>query len=202
MRVGALVNWEFELFLKEEISLPGSVAEGGWAAPLPVLPTELGVSQPIEVEMRPDQKLRQGFVGSPAAAEGRKAGKSCPRLSPGRGTTWLLTRGERRVQESGRGGGLGGLPTFLGVLWAGCLCSALFCCQPFRSSGVAVGLLVFLYLIHNLPLLCTRAVIFSQRVYLYFFEETFVQGQALQQRVSDPRSQIVSVRNLDFYAFY
>ena len=139
MRVGALVNWEFELFLKEEISLPGSVAEGGWAAPLPVLPTELGVSQPIEVEMRPDQKLRQGFVGSPAAAEGRKAGKSCPHLSPGRGTTWLLTRGERRVQESGRGGGLGGLPTFLGVLWAGCLCSALFCCQPFRSSGVAVG---------------------------------------------------------------
>lgn len=70
------------------------------------------------------------------------------------------------------------------------------------TSEVAVGLLVFLYLIHNLPLLCTRAVIFSQRVYLYFFEETFVQGQALQQRVSDPRSQIVSVRNLDFYAFY
>ena len=63
------------------------------------------------------------------------------------------------------------------------------------SSEVAVGFLVFLYLVvHNLPQLDMHTVIFSPLWFLciLLLEETFVQVQALQQRVPGPRSQPVS----------
>ena len=57
-----------------------------------------------------------------------------------------------------------------------------------RTSEAVVGFLVFFYLVaHNLPQLLMYAVIFSPLyVLILLLEETFVQGQALQQR--DPGS--------------
>ena len=63
------------------------------------------------------------------------------------------------------------------------------------SSEVAVGFLIFLYLVvHNLPQLCMHAAIFSpfQFLCIFLLEEMFVQVQALQQRVPGHRSQPVS----------
>ena len=63
------------------------------------------------------------------------------------------------------------------------------------SSEVAVGFLVFLYLlVHNLPPLCMHAAIFSPLWFLciLLLEEMFVPVQALQQRGPGPRSQPVS----------
>ena len=64
------------------------------------------------------------------------------------------------------------------------------------SSEVAVGFLVFLYLVvHYLPQLHMPTVIFSPLSFLciLLLKETFVQVQALQQRVPGPRSQPVSI---------
>lgn len=64
------------------------------------------------------------------------------------------------------------------------------------SSEMAVGFLVFLYLlVHNLPQLCMHAVIFSvlEFLCLVLLEEMFVWIRALQGRVPSPRSQPVSL---------
>ena len=69
------------------------------------------------------------------------------------------------------------------------------------SSEVAVGVLDFLYLVHNLPQLDMHTVIFSPLWFLciLLLDETFVQVQALQPRVPGPRSQPVS-ESLPFFA--
>ena len=71
------------------------------------------------------------------------------------------------------------------------------------SSEMAVGFLVFLYLVHNLPQLCMHAVIFSPLWFLciLLLEKVFVWVQALQQRVPDPRSQSVSIELLRHLCF-
>ena len=53
------------------------------------------------------------------------------------------------------------------------------------SSEVAVGFLVFLYLVHNLQRFHRYAIILSllQFLRILLLEETFAQAQALQQRV-------------------
>lgn len=64
-----------------------------------------------------------------------------------------------------------------------------------HSSEVAFGILVFLYLVHNLPQLHMHMVIFSplQLLCILFLQETFAQVQTLQQRTLGPRSQPVAV---------
>ena len=63
------------------------------------------------------------------------------------------------------------------------------------SSEVAVGFLVFLYLVvHNLPQVHMHTVVFSPLWFLcvLLLQERCVRAPALQQRVPSPRSQPVS----------
>lgn len=73
--------------------------------------------------------------------------------------------GGRAEEGSGLKGGLGGLPTVPGEGVAGCMCSTLLLLLP---SEEAVGISVFLYLVHDLPsYLCMLGCVLVSYSFLY-----------------------------------
>ena len=74
-----------------------------------------GLSQPIEIDQRPDKKVRQGSVRAPAAAGGSKDKQQSSLL----GGRWFLIRGE--VEEC-PGAGLDGWLMCLAQPFGGAVC--------------------------------------------------------------------------------
>lgn len=56
--------------------------------------------------MRPDSKLRQGFIGVPTAVAGSKNKKQFPLLAPQGGISWFFIEGEGRSMSRGWAGGV------------------------------------------------------------------------------------------------
>ena len=120
-----------------------------------LLPTRvLGLPSSIEIGKRPDKKFRQGFTGAPAAAGSRKTSNRCPCLLPKVGRA-----GSFHGVRIGAGPGVR-LEVWL--KWSAHPFGGIEPAFALYSSEVAVGLLVFLYLVvHNLPQLYMHTVIFS-----------------------------------------
>lgn len=131
----------------------------------------------MEIDRRPYEKSGQGFIEVSVAEEGAQTSirRPCLLLEARRAATG--------VQGSHWRGGFGGLPTSLAVLSAG----AEYPAFASDSSEVSVGFLVCVSRPEFAQLL-THAAGFSslQSLCALLLEETFVQGQALQQRVPGP----------------
>ena len=105
---------------------------------------------------RPDEKLRQGFIGASGAARVKKTSNSFPCSLPevGSGGAGSLNGVSVGTDQWGRRCVLGTLPT---PLWC-CVQGSWFCSWHLRSSS---WVLAFLHLIvHNCPD-CMCVVIFS-----------------------------------------
>ena len=159
---GCDLSGSFQKGLQVAISAPVSK---------PLLPS-------VETVKRLDENFRQGFTGTPAAAQGSRSNRvPCSQWLAGLldAVGWGMV-----VQIGGTGwrGGLGGLHTPLVVLCAGTMCGALLCSQYLTSLCLIV---------HNLSQLQIHTVSLVPYSFPYSVAQgEFVQVQILQQRAHDP----------------
>ena len=118
-------------------------------------------SQSIKTDQMPDQKFRQVFTGSPAAARDSKKKQHVPLLS------CSLRLGGKLVPYMGQRGSLSGLPTLQVVSCEACMHSTLLCSRLFKSGSVGFFYL-FVSFVQNLHQLHMHAAIFNPCSFFVF----------------------------------
>ena len=148
-------------------NLPGSVTAEKSPLHCPLWPTcsfcdqpGAGPSPSVGTDDRWGEKFRRGFTGARAAVEGGRTSDGCPARSPRRRVSWFLkwvraVAGPRVRPE--RGPGWSAHP-LLGVVCRGCEQDPAFAPDTLE---VAVGFLVFLYLLSTICPNCTRKQLLS-----------------------------------------
>ena len=119
-------------------------------------------SQSIKIDQTSDQKFRQVFTESPAAARDSKKKQQVPLLS------CSLRLGGKLVPYMGQRGSLSGLPTLQVVSCEACMHSTLLCSRLFKSGSIGF-FFISLYLLSRICTNCTCMQLFLTHAVSSYF---------------------------------